>query len=224
MSKAIKALMRIGIFAFGLGFLSLALGESLSKEVDSETTPTNFGLLRLALEEAIEEMCDRLPLHEQKVLCLDPQADAPENWLVEHVLIQSLRRRGCIVVLSDTSEVQGHTACFGRQVLRYRVVDLDLLYPASRRKHLFGPRFVERQAHLHLFFRLDKDDGQVLWAGEAQRTKGDWIPIKMLDHVEQESVPFISPRLKADNWGRFAEPALLTTVVGGLIYLFYATQ
>ena len=224
MFKAAKALLGIGVFALGLGFLSVARGDGLSTAADPEAIPTNFGLLRLAVEEAIEEVCDRLPLHEPRVLCLGPESDAPGNWLVEHVLIQSLQSRSFRVLLPDTSEAQPHSTCAGRGVLRYRVVNLDLLYPACRRKHLFGPRLVERQVHLHLLFRLDKEDGEVLWTGEPQRTRGDWIPAKMLDYVEQESVPFISPRLKTDAWGRFAEPALLSAVVGGLIYLFYSTQ
>jgi hypothetical protein len=64
----------------------------------------------------------------------------------------------------------------------------------------------------------------VLWTEEVRGTREDWIPAKMLAAVEQEPISFISPQLKADGWNRFAEPALLSAVVGGLIYLFYATQ
>jgi len=214
----------ISIFAFGLGFLSTAQGGVSSKAANEGSFPTNFELLRLTVEEAIEEMCDRLPLLEPKILCLGRESEVPGNWLVEHTFIQSLRRRSFRVMAPDTLGAQPHSACTGLERLSYRVVDLDLLYIGSRRKHLFGPQLVEREARLHLFVYLEKDDGEVLWTGEAQRTKGDWVPAKMLSQVQREPVPFISPELKPDGWGRFAEPALLSAVVGGLIYLFYTTQ
>ncbi len=202
----------------------MAWGDGPAKEANPAAVPTNLGLLRLAVEEAIDEQCDRLPLYEPKVLCLYPGSIAPGNWLVELALIQSLRRRDCRILLPDSSASTSHAICSDGQFLRYRVADLDLVYSASRRKHLFGPRMVERQVHLHLIFLLSKKDGEVLWTGETQRTSGDWISAKELAAVQRESVPFISPRLKTDSWGHFAEPALLTAAVGGLIYLFYNSQ
>jgi hypothetical protein len=222
--KAAKALLGISIFAFGLGLHSTAQGEEPSKTADPGTFPTNLELLRLAVEEAIEKVCDRLPSHEPKIICLRRESQVPGNWLVEHAFSQSLLRRNFRVLAPDTLGVQPRPACAGREILHYRVVDLDLLYPTSRRKHLFGPLLVHREARLHVFLHLDRDNGEILWTGEAQHTKGDWLPAKMLEYVEGESVPFISPQLKPDGWGRFAEPALLSAVVGGLIYLFYTTQ
>lgn len=202
----------------------MASGDGLEKGIDSEVIPTNFELLRLVVEEAIEEVCDRLPSHETKLLHLGSESDAPGNWLVERALIQSLRRRSYRVIVPDTSCAQPNMANAGPELLRYRLMDLNLLYPASRRKHLFGSRLIERQVRLHLLLQLNREDGEVLWTGEAKRTGGDWIPAKKLEYAEQEPLPFISPQLKADGWSRFAEPALLSVVIGGLIYLFYSTQ
>jgi hypothetical protein len=222
--KTAKVSLRIGVFAFGLGLFSMASGDGLEKGIDSEVIPTNFELLRLVVEEAIEEVCDRLPSHETKLLHLGSESDAPGNWLVERALIQSLRRRSYRVMAPDTSCAQPNMASAGRELLRYRLMDLNLLYPASRRKHLFGSRLVERQVRLHLLLQLNREDGEVLWTGETKRTGGDWISVKKLEYAEQESPPFISPQLKADGWSRFAEPTLLSVVIGGLIYLFYSTQ
>jgi hypothetical protein len=222
--KAAKALLGIGVFALGLGLFSTAQGDGLAEGGEQEPISTNFDLLRRVVEEAIDEACDRLPLHEPEVFCLGHDAEAPGNWLVEGALIRSLRQRDHQVLLPDTSQAQSPPACIGLLTLRYRLVELNLLYPASRRKHLFGPRLVKRLARLHLFLRLKKENGEVLWTGEAQQAREDWIPAKMLSVVELKPLPFISPRLKPDGWGRFAEPVLLSAAVGGLIYLFYSTQ
>jgi hypothetical protein len=222
--KAAKAFLGMGIFVFGLASLFLAYGDDFSNEADQEAVLTNSGLLRLTVEEAIEGVCDRLPLLEPKVLCLSPESDAPGNWMVEHALIQSLHRRSFRILIPDTSGGLSNTTCEDEAILRYRLMDLNLLYPSVQRKHLFGPRFVARQARLNVLLRLDGSEGEVLWTEEVRGTREDWIPAKMLAAVEQEPISFISPQLKADGWNRFAEPALLSAVVGGLIYLFYATQ
>jgi hypothetical protein len=178
----------------------------------------------MTLEEAIDEVCDRLPLHEPKRLCLKPQSESPGNWLVEQVLVEKLLGRDYRVVIPDNLAARSQDVCAQADILRYRIVTLDLDYPSSRRKHLFGSRLVERRVRMQLHFRLSRPGGEVVWAGDAQRTGGDWISAAQLPVVEQESVSFVSPRLRADGWGRFAEPALLTAVIGGMIYFFYSTQ
>jgi len=216
--------MGISIFVFGFAFLSMAYGDGLPNEADQQTALTNLGLLRLTVEEAIEGACDRLPLLKPKTLCLRSESDAPGNWMVEHALVQSLQPRNFRVFIPDTSGEQSKAGCRDRTVLRYRVVDLDLHYTTTRRKHLFGPQLVARQVHLHILLRLDGQDGEVLWTEEVEGTKEDWILAKMQDVVEREPLPFTPPQLKTDGWNRLAEPALLSAVVGGLIYLFYSTQ
>jgi hypothetical protein len=219
--KIANALVGICIFVLGLGFSSAAWCDSPSKPTDPHVFPTNFGLLRLTVDEAIEEMCDRLPLHEAKILCLNPESEAPGNWLVERAFLKSLRRKDVRVMMPDSS---GATACAARSRLSYRVVDLDLIYSNSRRRYPFAPRLVQREVRVHFLLKLNSVDGEILWEDETERSGGDWIPVKDLPYAEREGPPFISPRLKVDGWGRYVEPALLTAVVGGLIYLFYTTQ
>ena len=224
MVKAVKALVGISLLVCSLGVFSLASGGDPAEADRSQIVPTNFELLRQSVAEAIDEVCDRLPLHEPGNLCLRPETAFTGNWLVERALIQSLQGRGVRVLIPDSLKKQPSAAHMCHTVLHYRVVDLDLEYPASRRKYHFGPRLVERQTQLHFLFTLSGDSGEVLWTGETQRSDGDWILVKELANLERKSPAFVSPRLKADGWGRFAEPALLTAAVGGLIYFFYSTQ
>jgi len=216
--KPVKFLLLAWILGMSLG--SAARGDQSSLEGESQVVPSNFGLLKQTVEEAIEDVCGRLPLHQLDTLCLGCEWEAPGNWLVERALVEHLRSRGHQVIVLDNPL----GACARETTLRYRLVDLDLIYPSSHRKHIFGPRMVERKVHLHVLLSLSSANGAVLWTGEVQRSPGDWISDKDLPQAERETVSFVSPRLKADSWGRFAEPALLTAVAGGLIYLFYSTQ
>ena len=198
--------------------------EPSSYESNQGENPTNFGLLKTTLEEAIEEVCDRLSSHEPTVICLESPSDFEGRWLVDQVLAEQLLGRGYRIVLPDSLPDRAAEICSRAGFLRYRVVKMDLDYPSARRQHLFGPRLVKREVQLYLFFQLSRATGEVIWAGEVRKTGGDWIARNDLPLAEQGSLSFLSPRLETDGWGRLAEPAILTAAIGGLIYLFYSTQ
>jgi hypothetical protein len=225
--------------AAGLQAHGSARGEENSQKGDLQSVPTNFELLKMTIEEAIDEVCDRLSSLQPMALEVGSQSGAAGNWLVEQVLVENLLARDYRVIIPGSHDPDAGTLDAGMPdslsaimeetdadpgSLRYRIVTLDLDYPSSRRKHLFGPRLVERQVRLHLLFRLSRANGEVVWTEEARRIGGDWISANQLNLAEKEPLSIVSPRLRADAWGRFGEPVLLTAAVGGLIYLFYSTQ
>jgi hypothetical protein len=222
--KATTVLLLICSFFSGAWIDGVLTAETVSPESDQGEHPTNLRLLKIILEEAIEEVCDRLSSHEFSTFCLESPSDLNGRWMVDQILTERLLARGYRVVFRDSLSNETEELCARAGFLRYRIVQMDLDYVSSRRRHLFGPRLVERAVQLDLLFRLSRASGEVVWAGEMKRTGGDWIALRDLPLIEQASPPFLSPRLEIDGWGRLAEPALLTAAVGGLIYLFYSTQ
>ena len=222
--KATTVLLLICSLLSGAWTNGALSAEPSSPESDQGEHPTNFRLLKRTVEEAIEEVCDRLSSHEFSTFCLESPPDLDGRWLIDEVLTERLLARGYRVIFPDSLSAETAEICSQAGFLRYRIVRMNLDYVSSRRKRLFGPRLVERKTQLDLFFRLSRASGEVIWAAEINKTGGDWISRKELPRMEQESPPFISPRLEPDGWGRLAEPALLTAAVGGLIYLFYSTQ
>jgi len=223
-SKATTILLLIGWLIPGIRIDGAGAAEPSPAEIDQGGHPTNLRLLQRTAEEAIEEVCDRLSSHGLSTICLEPPSDLGGRWLIDQILTERLLAGGYRVVLPDSLSSQAEEVRSRAGFLRYRIVRMDLDYVSSRRKHLFGPRLVQREVRLDLFFRLSRAAGEIIWAGEVNKTGGDWIPMRDLPRVERGSPPFLSPRLKPDGWGRLAEPALLTAAVGGLIYLFYSTQ
>jgi|GEM_PF-2068157 len=220
---ATTVLLLICLFIWGARIPGACAAES-SSESDRGEHPTNLRLLKSTLEEAIEEVCDRLSSHEFSMFCLESPSELNGRWLVDQVLTERLLDRGYRVILTDSLSTGSAELCSRAGFLRYRIVRMDLDYVSSRRKHLFGPRLVQRETQLELLFRLSRATGEVVWTGEVKRIGGDWIFSRDLSRVEKASPPFLSPYLETDGWGRLAEPALLTAAVGGLIYLFYSTQ
>ena len=222
--QATTILLLICFFFSGVRTPGALAAEPSSQRSDQGEHSTNLRLLKSTLEEAIEEVCDRLSSYEFDTFCLEPPSDLDGRWLVDQVLTECLLDRGYRVIFPDSLSTEAAALCSQAGSLRYRIVHLNLNYASCRRKHLFGPRLVKREVLLDVMFRLSRATGEVVWADEIKRTGGDWIPSRVLPQAEQASPPFLSPRLETDGWGRLAEPVLLTAVVGGLIYLFYSTQ
>jgi hypothetical protein len=215
--KAATTLLLICCFISGTWIDSAPAADSSSPGNSQEEHPTNLRLLKRILEEAIEEVCDRLSSHEFSTFCLESGPELNGRWLVDQVLAERLLARDYRVVFRDSLSAETADLCSRAGSLRYRIVRLDLDYVSSRRTHLFGPRQVEREVQLDLLFRLSRATGEVVWTGEIKRIGGDWILFRDLPQAEE-------PHLETDGWGRLAEPAILTAVVGGLIFLFYSTQ
>jgi len=225
--KATTVLLLICFFIFSAWIDGARAADGSSSESDQSNRgehPTNLRLLRITLEEAIEEVCDRLSSHEFSTFCLESGPELDGRWLIDQVLAERLLNRDYRVVFQDSLSTEAGEPCARAGFLRYRIVRLSLDYVSSRRKHFFGPRLVEREVRLDLYFRLSRATGEVVWTGEVERISGDWVSSRDLPRVEQASPNFLSPHLETDGWGRLAEPALLTAAIGGIIFLFYSTQ
>jgi len=110
-------------------------------------------------------------------------------------------------------------------VLRYRVVQFDLTYPKSYRTSPFGSRKVQRRASVSLTAHLLKGgQEEVVWGGHGEVERIDVVPQNKLSLLEGTTFPFQQPKLETKGWGSLVEPALVTAIAVGLIYLFYTNQ
>lgn len=109
-------------------------------------------------------------------------------------------------------------------VFRYRVVELGVSYPDSYRKNILGSRQVQRLAKVNLNARLlEGRRERVLWSGTGDAALSDIVPSGKLSLLEGEST-FTRPTLTGKGLSGLVEPALVTGIVAGLIYLFYTNQ
>jgi len=110
-------------------------------------------------------------------------------------------------------------------VFRYRVVECGVSYPKAYRTSPLGSRQVQRMAladvHASL---LTGGHESVAWVGHGDAERGDVVPSGKLSVLEGGSYPFTKPTLDTKGLNSFIEPALVTAIVAGLIYLFYTNQ
>lgn len=110
-------------------------------------------------------------------------------------------------------------------VLRYRVVLCELSYPEKYRTSPLGSRKVERRASVSLVAQLMQGARRdVVWVGKGNAEQVSVVPAGKLNYLAGTDFPFNPPPLEQKGMGGYVEPMLVTGIVAGLIYLFYANQ
>jgi hypothetical protein len=64
----------------------------------------------------------------------------------------------------------------------------------------------------------------VVWVGRGSVERVNLVPAGKLDLVAGTNFPFNPPALESKSMSSYVEPVLVTGIVAGLIYLFYANQ
>jgi hypothetical protein len=112
------------------------------------------------------------------------------------------------------------------EILRFRVVDLGVTYPKSKRALLLlGPKSITRLTGAHLrVTHVTGPEGAVKGVADGEWHNIDRFPGSVRPYVEGANYPFTRPEMKPAPWGRLVEPAVVLGIVSGLVYLFYANQ
>jgi hypothetical protein len=111
-------------------------------------------------------------------------------------------------------------------VLRFRVLELGVTYPKSKRALLLlGPKSITRLTGAHLrVTHVREPEGAVRGVADSERHSIDRFPGSVRAYVEGADYPFARPEMKPAPWGKLVEPAVVLGIVTGLVYLFYANQ
>ena len=177
--------------------------------------PTNMDLLVETLEAAVDEVLVDMPVPEgESPVLIVGQKKHDAGWLVEHILAARLLDRGFAVNL-DTA-----TAALGSARLSYLILDLGV----SGRSGLLS-RKIQRQAQASLTLQLSQGEDQVLlWRQEVTTVRGDRVSKSRMDLLQNDKHEFAQTDLEEQTWSKFVEPVMITTVLGGLIYLFFSNR
>ena len=199
--------------------VNLVLFTTVASSPTSTPTPTNMDLIVATVEDAADRALadvdgqDMLDSDSGAVLVVS-QAKHDANWLVEHVLVDRLLQRG-FEVLSDSS-----VATDGNARLAYRVLDLGIRATSRLRGS-----DVKRESHATLALQLSRTGEEtVLWQDETTVFREDAVPKSQLELLQDSSYKFAKTELEEETWSKFAEPVIVTTVLGGLIYLFFSNR
>ena len=202
-----------------LGCCVAVLLLSAAGTVGAAYLPTNIDLVVETVEQAVDQALADMAFAEARPeqgasVLVQAEAEHEANWLVDHVLAQRLLARGFAVTLDSS------TAETGSARLSYRVLDLGV----TGRSGLWGGR-VERRSRVTLALRLSSADDEILqWQNEQTVVTADRVPKREMDLLQTTDFEFARTDLDEQTWGRFVEPVLVSTVLGGLVYLFFSNR
>ena len=179
--------------------------------------PTNIDLTIQAAEEAVAECLSGLDTLHSEIdwelpVLVTAQSEHDADWIVEHSLAEGLLKRNLTVAV-DTSAAGPESPR-----LDYRIVDLHL----SGWSGLRGSE-VLRRCRMTLALRL-VSAGELVWQHEATSEIRDSIPKNRLEVLENKTYDFAELELEERTWGRFVEPAIVSSVLGTLVYLFFSNR
>lgn len=189
----------------GMSILHVAEGE---EHVQSH--PTNLGLLQHVALSASEQIVAKVKVTSPQAFVVLNVSPKTLDWIAEEAITKVLMLRGHRVFKTPRGE--DSTA-----ILNFRVVELSVSY---REKS----DYVERAARAKISFSLTKGQANlVLSQGEGLGSTQDIVPRAQLSNLEDAEITPIRMTTN-EGVGRVIEPALLSVVVAGLIYLFYANK
>ncbi len=208
---------------------------------------TNLSMLTEAAESALNELFVGFSAPEGATLRVEAADDHEANWFIENLILTRLTDAGYSAYLKEApqvgppvppqfrdstataegeeEEVKEEEITPGLLVLRYRVAEFGIQYPETHRTSPLGSRRVQRLAAVSVFANLLRGKREdVIWVGRGDAERMDVVPSGKLPLLEGKTFPFEKPYLAPGGLGALVEPALVTGIVVGLIYLFYTNQ
>ncbi len=176
-------------------------------------------LLNKSVSEVIPQIGDTLYLMQE--------GKHPGAWLLEEELLSYLMQSKKDVFLVDSNGLSSWASPFpeNAEVLKYRLTELAVTYPSVGREGFLGKRMVVRQGKVTVSFcAVSAPKGEVLWQTKGENMKFDKVRVGDLKKVENGNFSFLCGELPSGATKRYVEPAIVTAVVGGLIYLFFANR
>jgi hypothetical protein len=215
-------MVRLGLKLLAVFLLSIFSSQVVLGQAETENK-TNELFLRESIQEYLKQTLTDFPKESPRFIFIHSEAEHPASWLLEEELTSYLSSKGFSVALPQNEFKSENFEKFWK--LFYRIIELRLEYTKTKSKSFLGKKFVTRQSNLNLSFRLmEKDTGKVIWTNRKNYTRSDVIPKKTIPIVRNENYSFLSPNLPKSTTSKYIEPALVAAVVGGLVYLFFASR
>jgi len=217
MSKLLSKGKRTGFFlSLEILFLIFVLLSSKCLASENSLPLTNESFLRQTINKVLEDCLKEAPL-DSKLVWLKQEDEDPSGWIVEEEIVSYLRKKGEVGIGKEKIKEEDLS-------LSFRVIKLSLEYPEIKRKKFLGKSWVRREAQILLSFKLSDHQGEVLWSKKGEGKDSDLVKMDQIAALNNKHYTFLSPEVPESSWGKLVEPAVVTAVVGALVYLFFANR
>jgi hypothetical protein len=129
---------------------------------------------------------------------------------------------------AETGEIEGAFKLMlppAGEVLSFRIVECGISYPWVKRSLLVGPQRYGRIAAVRIWgSHLQEPGNRVAGSARGERIRIDSFPGWARTALEGQGYPFPLKTPESSSLKTVVEPAVVTGIVAGLIYLFYQNQ
>jgi hypothetical protein len=191
---------------------------------DDEPVPTNLEVMHDLVADVAKELLASVPADVAfGSVTLSPYANDDIYNFVGDVLTAVLTDAGHKVY--QARQAPPDTTGTRAMTLEYQAQHFSLTYPKIYRPFLIGGKKVKRKASVGLSVKLvDATDQSVAWIGDASKSYEDQFSYGKLAEVEAGTLAFTKPPRSSTKWGKVVEPVVVSGIIIGLIYLFFANQ
>lgn len=209
-------------------FLVLLFSSRLSNVHGQEVSNLKFlaNLTDSLLEEVSKKILDDTT-RPVKIRSLESNKDV--TWFFVNQLIEVLKKNDhAVIYLNQGVNYQDLIQKDGSSftVFEFKVLSIGVEYVDHRGGGLFGSGEIKRKGNVALSLRIfNQPSGEILWSGDIEGTRFDWIPANEIDVVENPNIPFTQANYPSSlSTKKIIEPILITGVTGIIIFLFYSLR
>jgi hypothetical protein len=131
------------------------------------------------------------------------------------ILIESITNE--IKNLNRTLFLKEEDAEIDKPILSFRIIEKNVT--VEEETHFFGDPTIVRNAGVKISFRLvDPVTREILIAKEIEESLENRISKKEYENLEK------GVKKKGTSFASLLEPAIVTAIIGGLMYLFYSSK
>lgn len=207
--------------------LSLVMCLILFQTGWAEEPKSNEKFLRDVVAQLLNQSFSQVLPQIKDTVYFKEEGGHPASWLLGEELIFYLSQNNKEVFLFDSTKFRYPDTTFleNTRILNYRLTELRVHYPKVKRKGFLGKKVITREGKVTAFFYLvNAANGEILWQSREEKKGSDKFDASELKKVENKDFPFLWADLPSSATKKYVEPAIVTAVAGGLIYLFFANR
>lgn len=178
--------------------------------------PLNDEMLAVAVDKGLESVLQDSSLYSGDHLIVEKGGSDLDRFLAERCM-QQLFQKGCDVY-TETDSVQDGT------LFSLKPVNMHIRYDVNKTPG-YQNGYVHRVVYAEFNIKMiDRGSGKLLYINDVNGTADDWIPVALLDYVEQGSILVKPERPSGGPMKRWVEPLLVIGAAGAISILFYTIR
>lgn len=163
------------------------------------------------------------------ILIKSLQPNSEVDWFIDNRIVEVVRKNN----VSRIYLYQSHEGPIDKEkdggvttIIEYKVLVLGIEYVEEKGGGLFGTSLIRRKGKVSLWLRIiEQPAGEILWSGDRESVRFDWVPAKLITQIENPNVSFTTGTFEVRSGkSKIFEPILITGVTGIIVFLFFSLR